>query len=72
MSTDKLLALYHFSSQWHGGQSSQGYRILSRVKRRLRARGITDPSRERLSPRARGYYGHLCRKWRGCPRMRWF
>jgi hypothetical protein len=65
MSTDKLLALYRFAAQWHSGQDSQGYRILCRAGRRLRARGITDPFRVPMSHRARGIYGLLVRRYRG-------
>ena len=72
MSTDKLLALHRFAAQWHGGEERQGYRILRRSETALRRRGILDPIRAPLSPRARGYLGHLTRKWAGCPRMRWF
>ena len=72
MSTDKLLALHRFAAQWHGGQDSQGYRILSRTSMRLRARGISHPLDTKLPPRAAGIYGGLTVKWIGRARMRWF
>lgn len=36
MNIDRCLAVYHFASIYHGGQSSREYRLLSRVSRVFR------------------------------------
>jgi hypothetical protein len=71
MSLDFTFALYVFCSDYHGGQSSRLYRILSRVTSRgIRIsdhaeaairRGKNDPDNE--WEQARTYYRQLKRKY---------
>ena len=71
MSPDFAFALYVFCSDYHGGQSSRLYRLLSRLTSRgLRItdraeaairRGKDDPTQE--WEQARNYYRQLKRKY---------
>lgn len=66
MSLNKLLALRAFASDYHSGQDSRGYRILSLTILRLEKRPIYRlGNQDALLDKGRRskIYGHLVRKY---------